>query len=78
MTTQDADAMTPDELRTAGEALYGPRWQCQLARTLGVNDRSVRRWLTGELVVPVAVALAIRGLLALRNYDAARSARRAS
>lgn len=33
----------------AGEALYGPRWQSELARALGVNERTVRRWATGEL-----------------------------
>ena len=34
-------------LRTVGEALYGLRWQCAIARELGVNDRTVRRWVAG-------------------------------
>ena len=39
----------------AGEALYGPRWQSELARALGVSDRTVRRWLTGQNAVPKGV-----------------------
>lgn len=35
-----------------GEALYGPRWQCELARALGVADRTVRRWVAGTHPVP--------------------------
>jgi hypothetical protein len=35
-----------------GEALYGPRWQCELARDLGVADRTVRRWVAGASDVP--------------------------
>lgn len=30
-----------------GEALYGPLWQSELARQLGVSDRTVRRWVAG-------------------------------
>jgi len=40
--------MTPATLRTAGEALYGPRWQSALARDLGVSDRTMRRWVAGD------------------------------
>lgn len=36
----------------AGEALYGPRWQSELARDLGVADRTVRRWVAGTTDVP--------------------------
>jgi hypothetical protein len=39
----------------AGEALYGPRWQSELARSLGVSDRTVRRWATGQNAVPSGV-----------------------
>jgi hypothetical protein len=40
--------MTPALLRAAGEALYGPRWQSELARELGVSDRTMRRWIAGD------------------------------
>lgn len=39
-------------LAEAGEALYGARWQSDLARDLGVSDRTVRRWVAGTTVVP--------------------------
>jgi hypothetical protein len=35
-----------------GEALYGPRWQAELARDLGVADRTIRRWVAGTSEVP--------------------------
>lgn len=34
-------------LRDAGEALYGPQWQSQLARDLGMSDRHMRRLAAG-------------------------------
>lgn len=39
--------MSNNLLHTAGEALYGPRWQSDLARALDVSDRTVRRWVAG-------------------------------
>ena len=42
-------------LETAGEALYGPRWQSELARALDVSDRTVRRWVSGVDKVPPGV-----------------------
>lgn len=40
--------MTPADLRTVGEALYGERWQAPLADALGVNRRTVQRWAAGD------------------------------
>ena len=34
-------------LQQVGQALYGDRWQTDMARALGVNDRTVRRWVSG-------------------------------
>lgn len=42
-------------LLECGEALYGPRWQSDLARDLGVADRTVRRWVAGATRVPTGV-----------------------
>jgi 2-keto-3-deoxy-6-phosphogluconate aldolase len=39
----------------AGEALFGPLWQTRFAHALGVNDRTIRRWATGEIAIPVRV-----------------------
>ena len=55
--------MTPALLREAGEALYGPLWQSELARALGVADRTVRRWIAGERPVPPSLGLTLRELL---------------
>lgn len=40
-----------------GEALYGPRWQSELARDLGVADRTMRRWVAGTTDVPAGLYL---------------------
>jgi hypothetical protein len=55
--------MTPALLREAGEALYGPLWQSELARALGVADRTVRRWIAGERALPPSLAQPLRALL---------------
>ena len=47
--------MTPALLSQVGAALYGPRWQAELARALGVSDRSLRRWLSGDNPIPAGV-----------------------
>lgn len=39
-------------LSECGEALYGSRWQTDLARDLGVSDRTVRRWAAGTQEMP--------------------------
>lgn len=39
----------------SGEALYGPRWQSDLARDLAVSDRTVRRWAAGTHEVPAGL-----------------------
>src|SRR5690606_6365951 len=39
---------TPGKLSRIGNALYGPRWQSDLARDLGVADRTVRAWVAGD------------------------------
>ncbi len=49
--------MSSKLLRDAGEALYGPRWQSDLARDLHVSDRTVRRWIAGRAGMPAGIAL---------------------
>lgn len=44
--------MTPATLNRIGTALYGGYWQTQLADALGVNPRTVRRWVAGDLAIP--------------------------
>lgn len=63
--------MTPDLLRDAGEALYGPRWQSALARDLGVTDRTVRRWAAGHYGLPKGLAGEIAAILKPRADELA-------
>ena len=55
--------MTSDELKKAGERLYGPHWRQPLAWALQVNIATLRRWTSAEVTVPGPVALAIQLLL---------------
>lgn len=41
----------------AGEALYGPRWQSELARDLDVSIRTMQRWAAGATDVPPGIYL---------------------
>jgi hypothetical protein len=63
---QRKPGMTPDELATAGRALYGERWQTSLAHDLHVSDRTMRRWLTGESPIPAGVVTELRAVLVER------------
>src|SRR5260370_33692640 len=51
-----ARRLTPQELETVGEALFGERWQTPLARALDVADRTERRWLAGAGAPPLGIA----------------------
>lgn len=43
-------------LTNAGHALYGERWQTDLARDLGLSDgRRIRQWLSGDRPIPAGV-----------------------
>lgn len=42
-----------ETLKLTGVALYGPRWQTNLARDLGLSDaRRVRQWIAGDRRIP--------------------------
>ena len=53
--------MSPEELGRHCARLYGRHgWQTALARELDVNDRTVRRWVSGASPVPQSAALCVR------------------
>lgn len=54
------DRLTPSELRERRRALSLS--QGQLARSFGVGERTVSRWETGALDIPVHVDLSLRCL----------------
>lgn len=56
--------MTPSTLTEKGRALFGESWQADTSRALGVNDRTVRRWMVNG--VPDWVENAMNRLLAQR------------
>ncbi len=46
----------PEALEKIGQALYGDRWQSDIARDLGLSDaRRVRQWMAGERPIPPGV-----------------------
>jgi hypothetical protein len=42
-------------LQRAGQALYGDNWQSELARALGISDRTMRRWIAEPYVIAAGV-----------------------
>ena len=56
-------------LARCGIALYGERWQSDLARALGVSDRSVRAWVAGTRSIPEGVWGDLRRLLQERVIE---------
>lgn len=59
--------MTPDQLKLAGKELYGTGWQTKMAKELGVDGSTVRRWISGSVPVPNPAAAAVQCFLARRR-----------
>ena len=60
-----------DLFRAIGEALYGPLWQSEFARQIGVNDRTMRRWATGAFGLPTGIFDTVLPLVADRQDELA-------
>jgi hypothetical protein len=54
--------MTVEEFRAVGIALFGYGWQSKLARELGIADRTVRKWVSGETPLPEWLETALGGI----------------
>ncbi len=66
----DARIYGPSDLAGAGQALYGDRWQTDLARDLGFSDgRRIRQWLSGDRPIPVGIWADLAGLLRHRQMS---------
>lgn len=53
--------MTPDELTTLCETIYGKTgWQTKLARDLVREPRTIRRWKAGKAPIPQKVQAWLR------------------
>lgn len=58
-------------LQQAGEALYGPHWQTELASKLGVTYRTMRRWVSGSHAIPSGIWPEINALIIRRGHKLA-------
>lgn len=61
----------PDHLRVIGEALYGERWQSDIARDLNVDSRRVRQWLASERPIPAGIWVELAAKLRQRKQTIA-------
>jgi len=55
MKDRDQGSMVVWSIHAYGKALYGPRFQRELAEALGVNERTMRRWVAGDTSPPESV-----------------------
>lgn len=61
--------MSSKLLADAGAALYGPRWQTEMARDLDISDRTIRRWVAGTDDVPHGAYLDLLRIVEERAID---------
>ncbi|EEE9965884.1 hypothetical protein DJ253_00875 [Salmonella enterica subsp. enterica serovar Nigeria] len=52
-----------EKLEKIGTELFGPNWITPMARLLGINDSTIRRWLTGKSRVSTTIANDLPGAL---------------
>lgn len=55
-----------DRLVQYGEALFGPRFQRELAEALQVNERTMRRWIAGDTEPPESIRAELDALARAR------------
>lgn len=67
----DNHRMTPEQLKSAGELLFGNQWQSDLARALEVDSRRVRDWLQERRPIPAGVKSEVIELLRKNSQDTA-------
>jgi hypothetical protein len=60
---------------TLGIYLFGPRWQCPLARAIGRSDRLVRYWKGGRRPVSIAASRQIEELVRAKHDEQMRRTR---
>ena len=59
--------LSPELLRSCGEALYGQQWQAPIARDLEVALRTVQRWAAGEFGMPEGIGSELADLIRARR-----------
>jgi len=58
-----------DLLAQVGRSLYGNFFSRHMAADIDVNERTMRRWLTGDLEVPDGVAAELIELVDERRHE---------
>ena len=66
--------MTPKQLETAGEAIYGPSWRTPLCADLGITMRTLQRWMGGDFNIDPAVPDRLRNICLKRSAKLAAQA----
>lgn len=59
--------MTPADIESAGETIYGPNWRAAMAEHMGIDPSLIWRYMTLKVVVPKTFALALRAFERLRR-----------
>ncbi len=57
------------KLKMIAVAMFGEQWQSAIAKKLGVNDRTVRRWAVGEIQINQNIFADLERALVQRQAD---------
>lgn len=57
------------KLEMIGLAMFGEQWQSAIAKKLGVNDRTVRRWAAGDIQINQNIFADLERALVQRQKD---------
>jgi len=61
---------SPDLIRHSAPLLWGARqWRAEMAQALGIDDRTIRKWVSGEAEVPIDVWQTILRLIWERRLE---------
>jgi hypothetical protein len=63
------------DLKIIGVYLFGPRWQCQLARAIHYSERQMRYWVAEERPVSIAASARIEALVRHKHGQQMRRTR---
>ncbi len=63
------DVTLPEVIALIGSTLYGSRWQTDLATSLGISDRTMRRWASGSDIPQFEVADRLMRLIKARQLS---------
>lgn len=75
--SSDPPALTPDDLAEVGRALFGARWQTDMAEALKLGDSArIRQFLRGDRPVPQGIRRELVALLRARAGEAEALANR--